>query len=130
MKYERLTEQGQDGKTYIRIFDGTIGSALSLPLAGNKAARVAIDRLAELEDKIESGKMIESPKIYQLSVGCKGTSLENYFIDEIAAKLTSINGMWSLEYKDRLCGNGGRKLIGYFIDKSQAEARLKELQGE
>lgn len=85
-------------------------------------------RLCELEDKIESGQLVELPKLYQLSVGCKGTSLENYFIDEISPKITKINDKWNLEYKDRLCGNGGRKLIGYFDGMKEAEARLKELQ--
>lgn len=124
MKYERLTVHSAKG---LKLKKGKKFVEL---LSDKNLTLSALNRLAELEDKIESGEMLGSPKIYQLSVGCKGTSLETYFIDEIAAKLTSINGMWSLEYKDRLCGNGGRKLIGYFTDKYQAEAKLKELQGE
>lgn len=100
---------------------------LFAPIVGN-ATQQALNHLAELEDKIESRQLIELPKLYQLSVGCKGTSLENYFIDEISPKITKINDKWNLEYKDRLCGNGGRKLIGYFDSMKEAEARLKELQ--
>ncbi|MCH5146517.1 MAG: hypothetical protein J1F61_00755 [Clostridiales bacterium] len=95
----------------------------------------AINRLAELEDKLESGELIDLSKLttYQLSVGCEGTSSENYFIDEITPVLTQSLGMWSVEYKNRLCadperGVGGRTLIGYFATKEIAEARLKELQ--
>lgn len=100
---------------------------LFAPIVGN-ATQQALNRLAELEDKIESGQLVELPKLYQLSVGCKGTSMENYFIDEISPKLTKINDKWNLEYKDRLCGNGGRKLIGYFDSLKEAETCLEELR--
>lgn len=85
--------------------------------------------LAEFEDMLENGRLVELPILYQLSVGCKGSSFENYYIDEVHAVLAKSGDIWNLKYKDRLCNSPhARELVGYFDTKEQAEAKLKELQ--
>ena len=131
---ERLTKRDKNGnalpaKSSTSSYIGTIYEEEK----GLEQER--LNRLAELEDKIDSGELVDLTelKTYQLSVGCKGTSSENYFIDEITPILIETGGKWNLEYKNRLCAEpkcdrGGRTLIGYFLTKSKAEAHLKELQ--
>lgn len=81
---------------------------------------VLLDRLTELEDKLESGQLVELP--------CKmGDTM--YGIDSPK----HIEKAKLLELCYEVVTNDGHHLIGHFgislfTDKSQAEARLKELQ--
>lgn len=68
----------------------------------------AINRLAELEDKIENGTLIEFPRIVP------PIKYNNY-------------SLWSVEYVNRAYGNISTDFYG---TKEDAEERLKELQGE
>lgn len=87
------------------------------------------DRLAELEDKIESGKMIELP--------CKvGDTVYTLDLEELKVDEWEVIGILIQEEfflkiinkKTYVCKLWGVKSI--IFDKSQAEARLKELQNE
>lgn len=73
--------------------------------------------LAELEDKIESGKLVELPcdTVYEI-------------IDIYNPKRAFVIPKSIIDLKIYEIQN--LKKYGYFTTKSQAEARLKELQGE
>lgn len=126
MKYERLTYHSKLGLTNRR---GT--------------EQEVIDRLAELEDKIESGKLLELPckvgdMVYVPYVHKGVSGIMKLPVDEIQIAKYSIVFCTDFETDDIDFGirfsNGLFLLDTYqdiwFIDKSQAEARLKELQGE
>lgn len=66
------------------------------------------NRLAELEDKLENGQLVELPCIREVK-GSKGMEYHIYFIRTIEPNVGSID-----YYRTR--------------DKAQAEAKLKELQ--
>lgn len=110
MKYERLTYR--------------VGAIVET----NWKQKRILDRLAELEDKIESGKILELPcKVGDTVYWINGVRIIPYRVDGFA------------DYND---GMGMRLLIGemqpslllvgedLFFDKSQAERRLAELKGE
>ena len=124
-EYKRLTGINEEG--------------VALPINGTKYpldddTEKCLERLAELEDKIESGTLVEIP--------CKvGDTI--YFIDKVSV------GKWEVlkgEVLIVLIGSDNRVQINYYNDegisfliwngkncyltKSQAEARLKELKGE
>ena len=89
MEYKRLTIKNSDG-TYSQPTDLTFEKAFY--------------RLAELEDKLEQGKMIELPCVIQ---NCYGDWRVHFY---------------SEKYKDIDCYT--------FCTKAEAEAKLKELQNE
>ncbi len=60
---ERLTRYDKDGRVQIKVFNGSIGGSYEYPLINSSVTRRAIDRLAELEDKLESGELLELPTI-------------------------------------------------------------------
>lgn len=118
MKYERLTKVNKQNG-YVSI-DG----------AGyNKC----LERLAELEDKIESGKMIELPckvgeRIYYIDEYiAEFDKVEEYTVEKIEIVKDQIRIWFGDNIGYALAENFGKEV---FTDKSQAEARLKELQGE
>lgn len=94
MKYERLTKRDKDGK-------------INVPLMNAYYIMQAYDRLAELEDKIESGKIIELPRIRPSSGGYKG----KYVVEYVSKQDGGID-------------------IDIDLTLEEAEARLKELQSE
>jgi hypothetical protein len=93
MKYERLT---------LRLQNGKIGCLQEY------SQKDLINRLAELEDKIENGTLIEFPRIVP------PIKYNNY-------------SLWSVEYVNRAYGNISTDFYG---TKEDVEERLKELQGE
>lgn len=129
MSYKRLTERDEFGNADIIGVDSELlYSELSFTEAN--ALTKAFNRLAELEDKIEQGKMLELP----CKVGDKV-----YYIDEkkwcwemIVVEIAILKK--HIVYK---IGNG-RKELRYVYDEdlgkkwflTKAEAKLKELKGE
>lgn len=131
MKYERLT---------LRTVHGEVQQLTT---------RVGIlDRLAELEDKIESGKIIDCPygdKVWVIDYDedivswvCVGGNKDFLFLSPTVyagEDLTTPEELCNY-YADCYMENGGYADIVIFprnkcfADKSQAETRLKELQGE
>lgn len=76
--------------------------------APNRDTQLAFDRLAELEDKLESERLVELPCIKEVK-GATKTEYHIYFIRTIEPNIGSID-----YYRTK--------------DKAQAEARLRELQ--
>lgn len=113
MKYDRLTKKDW---------------------AKDKYAVESYKRLAELEDKIEQGKLIESP----CKVGQKAwfviAKSEYSEIRETTVKEVAIfeNGEWIvyLHGTVRQISNNPEKCSYAYLDKAEAEAKLKELRGE
>lgn len=135
MKYERLTKRDKDGK-------------INVPLMNAYYIMQAYDRLAELEDKIESGKMIDCPygdKVWVIDYDedivswvCVGGNKDFLFLSPTVYAGKDITTPEELcnYYADCYMEDGDVADIVIFprnkcfTDKSQAEARLKELQGE
>lgn len=114
MKYERLT---------------------SRDWAKNKYAVPSYKRLAELEDKIEQGKLIELPcrlgdKAWYVIAKSEYSEIRETTVKEITFLR---NGEW-LAYLDdtaRTISNNPDKQCGFaYLIKAEAEAKLKELKGE
>ena len=60
MKYERLTDRDDDGMPYVKCADCYIRDKCDL--TKEVCYQELQDRLAELEDKIERGELVEVPK--------------------------------------------------------------------
>lgn len=116
MKYERLT---------LRTVHGEVQQLTTR--AG------ILDRLADLEDKIESGKMIEllckvGERIYYTDEYiAEFDRVEEYTVEKIEIVKDQIRIWFGDNIGYALAENFGKEV---FTDKSQAKARLKELQGE
>lgn len=121
MKYERLTIKRENGFTTAR----------------NTTLQGLIDRLAELEDKIESGEIVELPckvgdTVYFIPASISSTfelfiyewKIESIIIMEKGYTLNCVDSKKRFCYMfDRLFG------IQWFTDRVAAEARLAELKG-
>ena len=135
MSYKRLTER--------------VGKGVSVKQTStndNRSIWNAIERLAELEDKIEKGTLIERPPVKR---GDRIWLIRKYwdFFEgrtkkEVAGRIVKrifLNNNNSLTFSC-LVIHKGTKLISivksttfnksWFITKAEAEARLKELQNE
>ena len=95
MKYERLTIKDKDGHWQVWEDD------YSHPF---EALQTAIDKLAELEDKIENGTLIEIPCMHKTVFGYYRVTFFSKMFNCIDSEL--------------------------FFNKAEAEKKLKELQGE
>ena len=82
-------------------------------------------RLQELEDKIEQGTLVELP----CKIGDKAYFIydEAYFEFVVDGIMKRKNGWWVSDNDGCLCGFIGETI---FLTKPEAEAKLKELQGE
>lgn len=120
MKYERLTKRDKDGKINVTLMNAYY-------------IMQAYDRLVELEDKIESGKMIELPckvgeRIYYIDEYiAEFDKVEEYTVEKIEIVKDQIRIWFGDNIGYALAENFGKEV---FTDKSKAKARLKELQGE
>lgn len=139
MKYERLTTKDETPCA------NCSGIGWCKRDCGNKKR---YDRLAELEDKIESGKMSDFPygeKVWVIdydddivSYVCVGGNNNFLFLSPTVYAGKDITTPEELcnYYADCYMEDGdGTDIVIFprnkcFTDKSQAEARLKELQGE
>lgn len=136
--YKRLTKKDKYGHWYTetkindRFMWSKDGKVWERDLSHYAFDGEAIDRLAELEDKIENGTLVELP--------CKVDDTV-YFIEERVDLKTWKRYFEIQEYtcwditidENGTCIHDGiRYYFGEraFTTKAQAEARLKELQGE
>ena len=132
-EYKRLTQKGDNGLW------GIDGKLVNQRQSGDKvfaeAFGIIIDRLAELEDKIENGTLIELPckvgdKVYVFDSDKNGETI----ISEEIIKDYNIDGnSFSIIVQERnysyfLSENGIGK--DWFLTKAEAEEKLKELQNE
>lgn len=138
VKYKRLTRRDEEGNALIGdlacIFKGT-------------HLHKAVNRLAELEDKIERGEIFEFPclpddKVYAVTMGgCKGKDQDDCFNQNSDCRSCKYSN-WIIQegicesielYKENIniCLLNGDicRSDEVFKDKDQAEARLKEIQG-
>lgn len=109
-EYKRLT--GKDGATRVM-------SQWSVTSNDLKIYR----RLAELEDKIENGTLVETPKIGQTMYGF---SVREQLIEFTVVAITIDSQyniiVWDYDDNDFVIGENG------FYSFEQAQAKLKELQ--
>lgn len=125
MKYERLTKYSEINKDYITPYcDNFICDGVCRDC---DYEQIIINRLAELEDKIEDGTLVELP--------CKvGDTLYRFYATEcvIPVKveritIASIAILVETTYGNFLLQEVGRDI---FLTKAEAEKQLKELRGE
>ena len=117
MKYERLTERTVNGTA---VIDGAKEGE-------------ALKRLAELEDKIENGTLIELPCKGLGAFPC-GIGATVWLIYKRYWNVADKNGFWVLREskvsphnKKRFSDDFGKFV---FLTREEAEKRLLELQGE
>lgn len=141
MKYERLTKRTENGYAMYANrnktnFDNVYEAYNTL----NKEYAQLLDRLAELEDKIEAGTLVELPckvgdTVWLVKyLTCDGTLPVKVF-DEWTIKsivLTKYGMVFSGTHEGtddfRLFDEDEYK-VNWFTNREQAEARLKELRG-
>ena len=127
MKYERLTTRNEVGKP-ISVLCEHCHIQDKCDFSKETCCNELADRLAELQDKIESGKMLELP----FAIGEKVYLARRNRNYKWVVSRTTI----SMYIQHRLllvkcaCDSEWHELRDVFTDKSRAEARLKELQGK
>lgn len=139
MKYERLTD-----KKWKEIEKHCYAKGLHFSNQfTEEQTDEMIKRLAELEDKIESGELVELPQLGDTACRFYRKSTGEIFAIEDRVIKIEINRKGTLIYFTNLpnfylnknhIGDLSKNYIDlecwYFTKKSQAEAKLKELQGE
>ena len=114
MKYERLTERTKHG---IAVLDSGERFVLS---CGGYATTKALKHLAELEDKIEQGTLIELPcKVGTIVYYVASLHITKFFNRTIIYDI--VESPFTLEMLDAYGNN-------WFLTREEAEARLKELK--
>ena len=113
MKYERLTIRNSDGSVS-QPTHSTFGKVFN--------------RLAELEDKIEQGLMIELP----CKVGDKVYVIRKGGIEEKDVRQFHVgrNGWYAVYYGTTLWDSCDRLGKAWFLTREEAEAKLLELQNK
>ena len=135
MKYERLTRRNADGTTWVKCAVCDIQDKCDF--TKESCCQELQDRLAELEDKIENGTLIELPcKVgdtvyFAVNNGwdCAEIDEIHIFKDDIVFEWVQYDRGYELtELWD--CGDFSLKDIGktVFLTREEAEKRLKELQ--
>ena len=124
-EYKRLTER--------------VGKGISVKETAtndNKSIWNAIERLAELEDKIEQGKMLELPcKVGDTMYWLFASNIEQKIYECLVTDFTyNIKGLYICLSKKGLKGyfyvtpeDFGKTV---FLTKTEAEQKLKELRGK
>lgn len=135
--YKRLTKKDKYGHWYTdtkindRFMWSTDGKVWERDLTHCAFDGEAIDRLAELEEKIESGRLVELPckvgdMVYEFFKNhrppfIQETTIEKIVITEKGLRLKLARNA----FYETAISNLGKTL---FLTREQAEARLKELQ--
>lgn len=121
---ERLTARTESGKAIYSA--GVI-------LNSKNYEHTILDRLAELEDKFESGQLIELPckvgdTVYRWLYG----SYDEWIVSKINTYKTQNEITYTIVAESEMCGTEYFELTDegdtWFLTKTQAEAHLKELQ--
>lgn len=138
--YERLTERNANGTAKGRI------SATCLADAWQNETDI-LDRLCDLEDKIEQGKIVELPcavgDIVYAPHWC-WTTIDRTIVPYQITNITitqNKKGEWTKKYRAMEVKNG--KTIDWqlnfefdeigktvFLDRASAEAKLREMEGD
>lgn len=117
--YKRLTEKTKHG---IAVLDSGERFVLS---CGGYATTKALNRLAELEDKIEAGTLIEIPcKVGDNAVAiidtlCYPNAIYNVKLKDLAYIVEDENGDVTFQHITRIFGT-----------EAEAEKRLEEIRNE
>ena len=131
MKYERLTEKAENGKPY---FDGCLHCDLESDCGLCPYWESGLNRLAELEDKIEQGTLIELPckvgdTCYLVYKGLGDMGRVAYKIKKV--KIGNIHYIGNNEFFTEI-GEYSSYTVKFgrdiFLTREEAEKRLKELQ--
>lgn len=115
--YKRLTERTKHG---IAVLDSGERFVLS---CGGYATTKALNRLAELEDKIENGTLVELP----CKVGDTATAVIDTFAYDNSVQKVKIEGLAYI-VKDENGDMTFQHISRLFHTKAEAEAKLKELR--
>lgn len=128
--YKRLTERS--GKNGIGIKETSTNPYLSI--------WNAIERLADLEDKIEDGTLIELPckvgdmvymiwidKLDENNAPIHKIQSGNIFAIQLENKEGNLDIWLRVEFGLTYCC---RRIGDFYLTKAEAEAKLKELQGK
>lgn len=121
-EYKRLTKRNEDGTTWVKC--SACDNQDECDITKESCCRVLQDRLAELEDKIEHGTLIELPcKVGDTVYQTDGVRVYQGEIIEIS--LTPKHFIFTA---DIVCFD--ERAIGtrVFLTREEAEKRLKELQ--
>lgn len=118
MKYERLTVRFKNGEVEAKAWDGDI-----------------LHRLAELEDKIESGLLKEFPckvgdTVYE---AIKGMPILEWEVESLSFNTVYPKGvLWVRRKTDHVAWQFWGEDFGnkIFATEEAAEAKLRELEGE
>lgn len=140
--YKRLTYKKVNGTTeiYLRIDKDYISSANDIiDEEKYEFVDMILSRLAELEDKIENGTLVELPKkCYHIQWGL-GLEINEYDIIEVQydyhrGKITSVRAFRRNPTTNYIAGTRTFYFneLGetVFFTKAKAEAKLRELKGE
>lgn len=123
-KYERLTERVNKGQVKFILKDG------ENPI---EKFQNALNRLAELEDKIEQGTLIELPckvgdTVYRITQSYRdGIKVTTYTVKEIIIDKKGVSYL-AIALKGASSIVSKAKLNSVFLTREEAEKRLKELQ--
>lgn len=119
MKYERLT----DSETAIML-----KNTKGLSWSEDDIETQRYIRLAELEDKIENGTLVELP----CKMGDKVYVIAKQGMDIYTVEETKIVDFWFNNIDNKLLpiGTIGIPFNEIFLTKAEAEKRLEELRGE
>ena len=139
MSYKRLTDKKVKGtiERYIRVDKDYILSAYDIiDKEKQDFVEMIINRLAELEDKIENGTLIELPcKIGSTVYHIYNAGRSKYIIDEetVSGYELEIDALIGVVLRIMLnASTPSVAVIGdrLFFTRAEAEKKLKELKGE
>lgn len=119
MKYKRRITQHErpNGQIVLECYDN------STEMGRKQTLNEALEKLYELEEKIENGTLVELPTPkWAITVG-GSVGKPNYMIEYRSPIAEYYIGRWHIGFKDI----EWRKILEEFDSKEQAEKRLKEL---
>lgn len=126
--YKRLTIKDEEYGNYV----DNKGSELNKPKVAvsfnGKIHGAVIDRLAELEDKLENGTLVELP----CKVGDTVWYIKNYGFGRYIVEDMEVAGFNFSKYENTIwvVGKYDEETSHIYKTKAEAEQKLKELRGE
>lgn len=126
MDYNRMTIKDEEYGNYVQNKEGSVLVSFSGKIHGT-----IIDKLAEIEDKIEQGLMIELPCKVGDTIYRAKRFYGGYWIDVNTIVKCEIFEV-SIRFYDDNDNEFDIEQIGksVFLTKAEAEAKLRELQGD
>ena len=129
MKYERLTQKYPNGG--VACFKKCITCptpACDICKFNDEKNTAILERLAELEDMIEDGRMLESP----CKVGDEVYIVAKQGLDIYSVEKTVVCDLWFSAGDNCLypIDKSGVPLLNIFHTRAEAEKKLKELKGD